>query len=147
MKFFLQHDPGLNVSAKNNHHETPLHVAAERGYGAGVTFLLAQGADVNDTYENFKCDKVTPLSLAAHNPSRETLNALILCERTDLNNEELYDEETLEKLGQPESLSLLNLEAMMKFENIMFPKLVRKMVDVLESGELPQGYSYQKHFR
>ena len=67
-------EAGANVNAPNVHHNTPLHLAAVRGYANVVAALLEAGADVNrGDHSNF-----TPLHWACMRYDLHVEPALIL---------------------------------------------------------------------
>ena len=97
-------EAGANVNAPNVHQNTPLHLAAVRGYANVVAALLEAGADVNrgDAYGQ------TPLHLVWH--SIEVGSALLLLRhgaavnaqddsgRTPLSNASYIDSESRRRL-------------------------------------------------
>jgi ankyrin repeat protein len=64
---------GANVNAENKSGETPLHIAAVRGYQEITSLLIVEGADVNAIDKR----KLTPLHAAAWSGYNETVSLLI----------------------------------------------------------------------
>ena len=61
------------MNARDHRKRTPLHVAAEKGEGVVVTFLLDKKADTNVT----DVDRNTPLDLAAEQSHRKVVDILV----------------------------------------------------------------------
>ena len=64
---------GVYVNAKDKSGETPLHIAAVRGYHKITSLLIAEGADVNARNGR----ELTPLHAAAWSDHKETAELLI----------------------------------------------------------------------
>ena len=64
---------GAHVNAKDKHGETPLHVAAVRGYQKIASMLIIESADVNAIDGR----GLTPLHAAALNGQKEAVELLI----------------------------------------------------------------------
>lgn len=60
MRFLLEQGADINKKAENG--STPLHAAAQSGYGIIVRLLVEQGARVNDRSVN----KKTPLKISGN---------------------------------------------------------------------------------
>ena len=70
---------GAFVNAKDKHGETPLHIAAVKGYRMIASILIAEGADVNAINER----DLTPLHAAAWGGHKETV-ALLIAKGSDI---------------------------------------------------------------
>jgi|LauGreDrversion4_2_1035121.scaffolds.fasta_scaffold31473_4 ankyrin repeat protein len=84
-----------DVKKANNLGSTALHIAVQRGNKYIVDLLLGKGADVNAVWQLDDHTKVTALTLAARNRSRDIAIALLHIQRTEDNKTKLVTNASL----------------------------------------------------